>query len=174
MKTHLLVALLATASLAACGGEEPSSGTGANGGGKSTDPKQAMLDYAKCMRDNGVDMPDPEFDGNHVKQMGPKNVDKTKMRAAEKACASIREAVKPPELSDEKKAEFKKAALANAKCMREQGINFPDPVFDESGGARINIKPGTNGFDPDSPKFKAAAKVCDKLLPDAGQTDQDG
>src|SRR5262245_16207958 len=26
--------------------------------------QQAMLDFAKCMREHGVDMPDPEFQGN--------------------------------------------------------------------------------------------------------------
>ena len=41
----------------------------------------------------------------------------------------------PPKLSDEEQEEFKEAALANARCMREHGIeNFPDPTFGEDGG----------------------------------------
>ncbi len=30
-------------------------------------------------------------------------------------------------MSAAEKEEFKKAALANARCMREHGIDFPDP-----------------------------------------------
>ena len=49
--------------------------------------------------------------------------------------------IKAPELSEEQQAEFKQAALANARCMREHGIdNFPDPAFDENGGAQIRIE----------------------------------
>src|SRR3954453_3830860 len=96
MTTRLLVAALAaTASLAACGSEKPTS-SGTTGG---KDPKKAMLAYAKCMRAHGVDMPDPQFDGNRVKMTGPRNVNKDTMRAADKACASIRESVEPPEMS---------------------------------------------------------------------------
>jgi hypothetical protein len=170
MTTKLLVAALATTALfAACGGEKPAS-SGANGSAGG-DPKKAMLAYAKCMREHGVDMPDPQFEGNRVMQKGPKNVNQAKMRTADKACASIRDSVKPPELSDEKKAEFKQAALANAKCMREQGIDFPDPTFDENGGAQIEMKKGS-GFNPESAKFKAAEKKCRDTLPKDVQTDE--
>src|ERR1700754_2486889 len=133
MTIRVLAAALLAASVAACGSEKPTS-SGATG---PDDAKKAMLAYAKCMREHGVDMPDPQFEGNRIMQRGPKNVSQTKMRAADKACASIRDAIKPPEMSDEKKAEFKAAALKNAQCMRDHGINFPDPTFDENGGARI-------------------------------------
>ncbi len=54
-------------------------------------------------------------------------------------------------------------ALAFARCMREQGIDFPDPEFPEEGGARVRIGPGT-GIDPSSPKFQRAQKACAKEL----------
>ena len=162
----LVAATLATALFTACGGEKPtsSSTTGAK------DPKQAMLAYAKCMRAHGVDMPDPQFDGNRVKMTGPKSANKEKVRTADKACASIRDSVKPPELSAAKKAEFKQAALKNAQCMRDHGIEFPDPTFDENGGASIHMRKGS-GFNPDSPKFKAADKACRDTLPDLEEGD---
>ena len=57
--------------------------------------------------------------------------------------ASTSDAIKPPELSDEEAAEFKQAALANARCMREHGVEkFPDPTFDENGGAQIRMSKG--------------------------------
>src|SRR5690349_17562453 len=129
MKTRLLVvALAATASLAACGAEEPASNKGAQPS-REAEARKAMLDYAKCVRQHGVDMPDPTFDGGRVMQKGPQKVNQAKMREAEKACASIRERVKPPEISDAEKEEFKKAALEHSRCMREHGIDFPDPTF---------------------------------------------
>ena len=76
------------------------------------------------------------------------------MKAAEKACAKYRDEVKPPEMSPEKAAEFKKGALANARCMREHGIDMPDPTFDENGGAQMRLGRGIN---PESAKFQKAA-----------------
>jgi hypothetical protein len=167
MITRLLVAAVAATSLVACGGEKPAS-SGSTG---PSDVKKAMLGYAKCMRDHGVDMPDPVFEGNRVRQRGPEKVNEAKMRTADKACASIRDSIKPPEMSDAKKAEFKQAALKNAQCMRDHGIDFPDPTFDENGGARITMKRGS-AFNPDSAKFKAAEKACRGTLPKDVQEDQ--
>ena len=99
-------------------------------------------------------------------------VNQAKLRVAEKACASIRERVKPPEISDAQKEEFKKAALEHSKCMREQGIDFPDPVFDEDGGAQIQIGRGS-GINPESAKFKAAEKACQDKMPGAGKLDSE-
>ena len=50
-------------------------------------------------------------------------------------------------------------------CMRKHGVtNFPDP----NGQGVITIHSGM-GIDPDSPAFKSARTVCDKLLPNGGQ-----
>ena len=50
-------------------------------------------------------------------------------------------------------------------CMRTHGVtNFPDP----NGKGVITIHSGM-GIDPDSPAFKSARTVCDKLLPNGGQ-----
>ncbi len=96
MRTRLLLAAVAaTASLAACGSDDPTSPASATSGPDAN--KKAMLDFARCMRENGVDMPDPQFDGNRVMMRGPEQRRPTdKMRAAEKACAKYRDSVKPP------------------------------------------------------------------------------
>jgi hypothetical protein len=171
MTTRLLVAAIAaTASLAACGTDDP--GTGKSpGANDQSNARKVMLEYARCMREHGIDMPDPEFEGNRTKMMGPADADPTKMRAADKACGKIRDSLKPPEISDEDKEAFKKAALANARCMREHGIpEFPDPTFDENGGAQIQMRRG-GAVDPESPKFKTAEKACRSTLPFGGKTD---
>ncbi len=152
----MLAAVAATASLAACGADDPQSAS-SNDQAKM---RKSMLDFARCMRENGVDMPDPKFEGNRVMMRAGGPGDKTppaKMRAADKACAKYRDAVKPPAMSEEKQAEFKKEALANARCMREHGIDMPDPTFDPNGGARVEIGRGVN---PESAKFKKAQEAC--------------
>ena len=49
-----------------------------------------MLAHAECMREHGVDMPDPVFEGGGgVRQRGPdENVPPEKVEAAQKACRS--------------------------------------------------------------------------------------
>ena len=50
-------------------------------------------------------------------------------------------------------------------CMRSHGVpNFPDP----SSGGGISIGPGS-GINPSSPKFQAAQRACQKVLPNGGQ-----
>jgi uncharacterized protein involved in copper resistance len=170
MTTRLLVAALAaTASLAACGGGEKPTSSGASARDQN---RKAMLDFARCMREHGVDMPDPQFDGGRMTMKRSGDSDPEKMRAADKACQPILAKVKPPEMSPQKQEELKRAALANARCMREHGIdNFPDPTFDENGGAQIRIGGKGTGIDPESPKFKAAQKACESTMPAFGKTD---
>ena len=48
------------------------------------------LKFAKCMREHGIDMPDPQRDGDGIKMTigGPgSSIDPTRMDAAQKACA---------------------------------------------------------------------------------------
>ena len=165
----LLVALAATLFLVACGAEEDPSKP-ASTQTQEAKNRKAMLDLARCMRENGVDMPDPEFNGGRVTQR-MKGGNPDKMRAAEKACEKYRSQIKAPEMSASEKEEFKKAALANARCMREHGIEFPDPVFDPNGGARVKIDKRLN---PEGAKFQAAQKACEKTMPDGPSTSTAG
>ena len=156
----LAAALLVAAALgvAACGDDEPSATP------RTADSeRQARVKFAECMRDNGIDFPDPGTEGTGPVKIGDDETPE-ELRAAEKACAEFRRDIKPPELSDERKQEFKDAALAHARCMREHGVDFPDPTFSEDGGAQIRL--GKGGPRPDDPEFKAAQKACAGTLPD--------
>src|SRR6266536_123356 len=64
----------------------------------------------------------------------------------------------------------KQAALEFAKCMRQHGIDMPDPKFDANGRMSITVngKAGASGG-PDDPKFKAAQQACEHYLPGAGK-----
>jgi hypothetical protein len=176
MRTHTLIRPLVTAVLiiaalavAACGEEAGAGGDSASDRDKQM--RDAGLKFARCMREHGIDMPDPKPGERGLRLMQPKGVSPQKMRAADEACRKYLEDVPAPELTEAQKKEFQEAALANARCMREHGIsNFPDPTFDENGGAQIRID-RKQGIDPESPKFQAAQKACEKTMP---QIDGDG
>jgi hypothetical protein len=157
---HLLTgAIAATAVLAlgACGSSDsPGSGTG-----DSDDPQTAMLAFAQCMREHGVDMPDPEVDakGRVRMRIGDRDTPRATMEAAQEACRD-----KMPERGggnagdDEQAQEY---GLKLAECMREHGIEkFPDPS-----GNGIRITPDM-GIDPDDPAFQQAQADCEDEIGD--------
>ena len=176
--------LIAALALAGCGGDA--------GGDTGTEAQStpsfedAMVQYASCMRENGVDMPDPQFsgDGSSGGAMtfaiplgaadgsgpggaaigGPAGgpVDET-FKAAAETCQPIMEAVRQnmPKLSPEEEAKMRDEALKFAQCMREHGVDMPDPTFEGGGGAAIAIQGSSDGpgsFDAD--KFNEASSAC--------------
>ena len=66
--------------------------------------------------------------------------------------------------------DFKQAALEFARCMRQHGIDMPDPG--SNGG--IVVKDGPNTVKPDDPKFKAAEQACRKYQPKGGELQTSG
>ena len=158
-----LTALLAVAgcSLAACGGDDGTPAADAERPAGST--RQAMADFAQCMRENGVDVPDP----GGADERGPVEIsgNPEDLREAEEACAEYRDEIPAPDLTDEQARELKDAALAHSRCMREQGLDFPDPQFDAEGGAMVQIGPGS-GIDFNDPDFRKAQEACRDTLPE--------
>ncbi|MEV8393993.1 MULTISPECIES: hypothetical protein [unclassified Streptomyces] len=64
-------------------------GGGPNGGGGLTQAqKDKMLAYAECMRDEGLEYPDPEFEGGSAKLQQIPDGDKDAFAAADKVCAA--------------------------------------------------------------------------------------
>jgi hypothetical protein len=153
-----LLAVLALG-LAACGAEGDDASSGAAARERN---RKAELAFARCMREQGIDFPDPSADGKGLVRIG-EDTPRQKLEAAEKACARYRAAIEPPQLSEAQQAEFKAAALAHARCMREHGIDFPDPTFAADGAAQIRLSRGQ--VDMDDPDFKAAEKDCAGKLP---------
>jgi hypothetical protein len=141
----------------------------------SLNPQDALLAYARCMREHGVDMPDPQFDESDGKfnvqigVQGGKPADKKTVDAAQQACQHFMEGVAfGPGKGGEVDQETQEKLLAFARCMREHDIDFPDPQFD---GSRVIVGGGTSGpaFDPNSQKFKNAQDACRSLLPGGGK-----
>ena len=127
---------------------------------RAKDPEKAMLDFARCMREHGVDMPDPKpgQGGMVTFEARPGDgplPDQSKFMEADKACRHLMGDAGPPELSPEDRKEAQDAMLAFARCMRERGVEVPDPQ--PAGGIVAKIGEGP---DPRSPEFQAAEKEC--------------
>ncbi|MEU5264997.1 hypothetical protein [Amycolatopsis sp. NPDC021455] len=126
--------------------------TAADNSGKSDEDK--IRDFAKCMREHGVDMPDPKpagDGGGMAITLGGKDGDTVKLDGAQQACKHLL-----PNGGEMKpmSAEQLDKARKQAKCMREHGIDMPDPDPSGKGATRI----GGPGDDPK--KFEEAAKAC--------------
>jgi hypothetical protein len=168
----LLVLLLAAA---ACGGSSDDndgvaslgSGTGTSTGSGTNDdegdPQESLLEFVQCMREHGVDMPDPDSEGRLTFSQRP-NDDPQKFQEAQKACQDLLPQGRGPRLSEEDQQAFQEAALAFAECMRKEGIDMPDPQFGDGGGLNLKLPPGLG---PDDPTFKAAQKKCQPIMQDA-------
>jgi hypothetical protein len=133
----------------------------------SDDPQEVLLSYTECMRDEGIDMPDPEFSGDGRGgriQLGPGGIDPDDpdFQAAQKKCAPVLESLRQ-NFDEEDRQAMQDAALEFAKCMREHGIDMPDPDF--SGGAPGRRADGgafrNSGIDPDDPDFQKASEACE-------------
>ena len=132
-----------------------------------------MLAYTQCMRDNGIDMPDPQFssDGKAVIAVSSKAGDETnaapqispdsqQFKDADAKCAPLmRDAVGTHTVDPAEQAEMRKQMLAYAQCMRDHGIDFPDPVFGDDGRVDVNVG-GDGKTAPDDAAMQAANEAC--------------
>jgi hypothetical protein len=154
--------VVAALGLAACGGDETEANAGRQDRPDDEELRQAQVKFAECMRKEGVDMPDPEAGGKQTfKVGGDSGISPEEFEAASKACEKYRKDIRP-QLSEEEQAEFKQKALDYARCMRDHGIDMPDPQFSEGGGGQFRI--GGPGFDPEDSEFKAAEEACGDLM----------
>jgi len=127
----------------------------------SVDPEDAMLQYARCMREHGVDVPDP-VDGRLT--VDGRGLSEEQMQAAESACAQWQQLAEPEDGGQELTEEEKQAFLDQAKCMRDRGWNVSDPEFD---GGRVSQKfqrspdgPRAGDPAPGDPQFEADLQEC--------------
>jgi hypothetical protein len=132
-----------------------------------------MLNFAACMRDHGIDMPDPQvgpgggaFGFTIQGEIGeaPDEGEMQKMQEADAACRHFLEGL-VQEFERPDMAEMQDQMLAFSQCMRDHGIDYPDPVFSEDGGVTlIGPDEGTGGFDPSDPDFQEAQEACQEIF----------
>ncbi|RJL30143.1 hypothetical protein [Bailinhaonella thermotolerans] len=155
--------------LAGCGGSPGPSTTDAaasateGGAGASTrggPDADSGLRFARCMREHGVDMPDPQ-PGNERTLVIPKGASQDKTNAAMKACAGkAGGGVKAGGLSEADKDRM----LRYARCMRDNGFDMPDPKFDGDAVAAMPMPKGE-----DRARLEKASKVCQKIFQGAAK-----
>jgi hypothetical protein len=162
--TMTSVTALVALTLTACGGsggggnngvaslESNGDGNNASGSTDTTvadeDLEEALLDWAACMRENGVDIPDPQVDGDGRIMIGgpPPGGDDDDSDSGASTDPPDREAMDqareecgdPPRpagsFSEQDREEMQEHALKLAECMRDEGIeDFPDPDFSQMG-----------------------------------------
>ncbi|WP_146605360.1 hypothetical protein [Jiangella anatolica] len=156
-----VLALLLTVALTGCGSDDDdpaaAAGTGDSSAGSSdggdgggeTDPEQAELDFYQCMRDNGVDLPDPDPGQPGVQLQLPPGSE-----AAMEECRSL--LPNGGEMQDTSPEDLE-SLRAFTECMRENGIDMPDPAAD----GRLSMPAGV---DPQSAEFQAAMTTCQPEL----------
>ncbi|GAA4224056.1 hypothetical protein FHR32_003032 [Streptosporangium album] len=154
--------LALTLALTGCGSDDAGGGTVASAGGekkgdsgsspaKSMNPDEMGVKFAQCMRENGVDMEDPE-PGKGSRLTLKKGAE------SEKALEACREY--NPQENGSAKADPKAEENGRkfAQCMRENGLEeFPDPQPGQR-GIRVDRKIG------EDPDFAKAQKNCQGIF----------
>jgi len=99
--------------------------------------EEGVLDFAQCMREEGINFPDPTFDIDGNPQFDNLEIEnEEEFESAFENCEDILRNALPEQfdLDPEVEAALVDASLEFSQCMRDQGIDFPDP------------KPGEFGF----------------------------
>lgn len=180
-RTILFVAALALV-VTACGGDEDTEGVATLESTTTVAPvtetttitefsEEQALELSQCMRDQGLDFPDPtlDADGNLTMDeldMGlfgstPEEV-RANLESALDACSEYLEGMsfgggQMPDL-----VELQDTFLEFSNCMRENGYDMPDPDFSGEGFGGL-FEMGDN-IDPNDPAFLEAMGACQSIF----------
>lgn len=158
----LACAALVTLGVAGCGGDQGSGVATAGGTGATTtetgpppasDTQQRLRQYAQCLRQHGVDAPDPD-QGKSVQITGQN-------QAQEKAAAQACQQYAVGGDNSAKRGASITQERTFALCMRQHGVtDFPDP--DPTNGLLVP-KTVLN-----EPAYQAADRACGSALGKTG------
>ena len=136
---------------------------------------QDMVDFARCMRAHGADIPDPSHRPGHaglsVELPVPGPTVPATVRAALHVCNHFMQPIiQMKEAGQQALAAPRLRALTNyARCMRVHDIPMLDP--NSFGALNLGNPPGVSGnFGRYTPQFHTADAACRHLLP-AGVAD---
>lgn len=183
-----LVAAMTVAAvvLSACGGGDVVDGVASlDDSGATTeapveepaaDTEQALIAFAACMREHGIELEDPTVDADGNVQFGRLGVDRAQpgdtefdrdaVREARDVCGAMLDGIT---LGVRRSAdpEFQDALVDFAACMRDEGIEMDDPTFGGPGETGADGAAGVGPFgalDRDDPAFVAALEVCGDIV----------
>jgi hypothetical protein len=161
-RTRCFAATAAAALLAGCGGASTTAGTAA-----AARSDRGMVQFTRCMRAHGINMPDPVHRPGHeglaieLPEQGPATA------GAFKACGQFLQ----PTIELKQRAAAQRITLAMrlgliryAECMRGRAVPMLDP--NALGQLNLGDVPGlSNGFGRYTPQFRVADHDCRHLLP---------
>jgi hypothetical protein len=163
-----VVAVAAILVLSAGGGTADGDGVASAGGAENAaqpaetessaplDPDGQALVFAECMRDNGVDMPDPGPGRQGLVdafRAVSGDYDQATLQQAFAACQDLM-----PQYPQEQEMHEGADMLALAECLREQGLDVSDNPFQDAHSGAIDVN-----------EFSAAMEVCRDVLTGGGQ-----
>ncbi len=147
---------------------------------EEVDQEQAVLALVECLREEGLDVADPEVDADGnvdlrglFRQAEEAELDREKVEAAMEACDDLVDQVRVGFTRDLDFTEIQDQLLEFAACMRENGYDMPDPDFSSfgQGGPGAGGDPGggpLGEIDQDDPDYQAAFEACQGTLPGFG------
>ncbi|MFJ6573354.1 hypothetical protein ACIQNU_38675 [Streptomyces sp. NPDC091292] len=147
-----VLALFGTACSDGGGGVKDS---GSAGGAKNG--ADEALEYRKCLRANGLDMPEPVAGGDDAPGI-PLGGDGNSKATVEKALKACEDKVPAGGADSEESQADKDKQLKYRKCMREHGQDMPDP---KEGEAQALPQPKS---DAEAKEFQKAGKACEGEL----------
>ncbi|MEU4242866.1 hypothetical protein [Actinoplanes sp. NPDC026619] len=164
-KLRIAAGVLALFVLAGCSSSKDSDDGVASAGGQenssaapSVAPSRDLAKWAECMRGEGLQVSDPNTDGQALSTDGSA-VSQEKLQAALKKCQPYVTGTTGKATDSDKLEAF----LKLAKCMRDNGYPMPDPQIDESGEISFPTK-----IDRNAPNFKTAQDACRDVGPKGG------
>jgi hypothetical protein len=136
---------------------------------EEVDGEEAILAFVGCLRDNGIDIPDPQFGAEGSRFANAAAFARIDFMSSDfldamESCQGFLEALQP-DIDPAQQAEQNEQLLLFAECMRREGVDFPDP--DPIRGLTIGSMRGEDGglaIDPFSPEFQAASSTCTAQL----------
>jgi hypothetical protein len=154
-----LAAVGASIALIACGGSDSS------GEDAEASAEDAGLEFAQCMREHGVDIPDPKpgsgGGGFSIEFEGDPRQDEN-FQEAQEACGDILEQA-IPEGERPDPAEIRDQLHQMTECLRDKGYDVPEPQIALPGeDPPENPEPPSEEFQDlmDDPKFQRAQEDC--------------
>ena len=141
--------------------------------------EEITTNFTICMRDHGFNIPDPELNADGSINWAPlkESIDQdpkyaAKSKEAYEDCLPLLEgATFSKKESPEDEIELQDNLLMYAKCLRDNGIDVPDPDFSDE--ARKGMKPLVENLKGANSRVQQSIDLCVDLVFGAGNPESD-